>query len=70
MMALAIPLEARILMVVDSYIAMTDDRVYRKARNHEEVVEEIKSLSGKQYDPKVVEVFLELIESENKPIKG
>jgi len=65
-----IPLEARILMVVDSFIAMTDDRVYRKARDHEEAVEEIKSLSGKQYDPKVVEVFLELIESENKPIKG
>jgi response regulator RpfG family c-di-GMP phosphodiesterase len=33
-------------------------------------VEEIKNLSGKQYDPKVVEVFLELIESENKLIKG
>jgi HD-GYP domain-containing protein (c-di-GMP phosphodiesterase class II) len=56
-----IPLEARILTVVDAYIAITDERVYRKARNHGEAIEEIKNCSGTQFDPRVVEVFLEVI---------
>ena len=61
-----IPLGARILMVVDSYVAITDDRIYRKARSHNVAVKEIKKLSGKQYDPKVVKVFLKYIEAERK----
>jgi putative nucleotidyltransferase with HDIG domain len=61
-----IPLGARILTVVDSYIAMTDDRVYRKARSHEEALKELKSLSGKQYDPKIVKAFLKIIKKERK----
>ena len=56
-----IPLEARILTVVDAYIAITDERVYRKARNHEEAVAELKKFSGSQFDPRVVEVFLEVV---------
>ena len=61
-----IPLGARILMVVDSYVAITDDRIYRKARSHKVAVKEIKSLSGKQYDPKVVKVFLKFIKDVQK----
>lgn len=56
-----IPLGARILNVVDSYIAMTDDRIYRKALNHDDVLAELKSLSGKQFDPKVVNVFIDIL---------
>lgn len=54
----AIPLEARILAVVDAYGAMTEDRVYRKAMSHAEAVAELRACAGTQFDPHVVEVFL------------
>lgn len=56
-----IPLGARILTVVDAYDAMTTNRVYRQALNHREAIVELKSQSGKHFDPKVVEIFLEII---------
>ncbi|GAB4580464.1 MAG: hypothetical protein Fur0022_32050 [Anaerolineales bacterium] len=59
-----IPLGARILAVVDSFSAMTDDRVYRRARTREEAIEEITRLAGKQYDPEVVEAFLKVLEKQ------
>jgi putative nucleotidyltransferase with HDIG domain len=55
-----IPLEARILTVVDAYVAITDDRVYRKARNHEQAVQELLKYSGSQFDPRVVEALLKV----------
>jgi PAS domain S-box-containing protein len=57
-----IPLAARILAVVDAYGAMTDDRVYRKAMSHEAAVAELRRCAGTQFDPQVVETFLEVIE--------
>jgi putative nucleotidyltransferase with HDIG domain len=56
-----IPLAARILTVVDAYDAMTTDRHYRKARTHEEAAKELLQLGGKQFDPQVVEAFLEVV---------
>jgi len=56
-----IPLGSRILAVVDSYIAMTDERIYRQARQHEEALEIINQLAGKQYDPAVVKAFAKVI---------
>jgi putative nucleotidyltransferase with HDIG domain len=57
-----IPLISRIIAVADTFDAMTSDRSYRKARSHEEAIEELKRFSGKSFDPKVVEVFLELLD--------
>ncbi|MDD5747849.1 MAG: GAF domain-containing protein [Actinomycetota bacterium] len=57
-----IPLGARILAVADSYEAMTSDRPYRKALSKEEAVAEIKRNSGSQFDSKVAEAFLRLLE--------
>ena len=57
----AIPLGARILTVVDSYDAITDKRVYKEARSHAEAVSELRKHTGTQFDPIVVEVFLENI---------
>lgn len=57
-----IPLGARILAVVDAYDAMTDERVYRKARSHESAVEELENLCGKQFDPEVVKAFIQTID--------
>jgi len=54
----AIPLEARILAIADAFAAMTSDRVYADAMPLEEVLEEIKRCAGKQFDPRLVELFL------------
>ncbi len=56
-----IPLECRILSVVDAFDAMINDRPYRKARTKQEALEELKRCSGTQFDPKLVEVFLKLV---------
>lgn len=61
-----IPLFAKIISVVDSYDAMTSDRAYRKAMKKEEAVEELIRCSGTQFDPEVVNAFLQVIdEKEN-----
>jgi HD-GYP domain-containing protein (c-di-GMP phosphodiesterase class II) len=57
-----IPLEARILAVADAYEAMTVDRVYRGALPVEEAREELRRCAGTQFDPRVVEVFLEALD--------
>ena len=54
----AIPLEARILTVVDSYSAITDRRVYKEASSHAEALSELRKHAGTQFDPHVVTVFL------------
>ncbi len=56
-----IPLECRILSIVDAYDAMTNDRPYRKAKTREEAVAELKACAGAQFDPKLVKVFLEIL---------
>jgi diguanylate cyclase (GGDEF)-like protein/putative nucleotidyltransferase with HDIG domain len=54
----AIPLDARILGVVDAFAAMTSVRPYRAAFSYEEAVEELKRGAGKQFDPNLVKAFL------------
>jgi HD-GYP domain-containing protein (c-di-GMP phosphodiesterase class II) len=51
------PLGARIIFVVDSYDAMTSDRVYRPRLSHEEALAELRRCSGTQFDPLIVEAF-------------
>jgi putative nucleotidyltransferase with HDIG domain len=58
-----IPLSARILAVADVYDALTTDRSYRGAWSHAAARAEIERQSGKQFDPRVVEAFVEVIES-------
>jgi HD-GYP domain-containing protein (c-di-GMP phosphodiesterase class II) len=59
----AIPLSARIVAIADVYDALSARRVYKDAYAHERCVEIIRSESGKHFDPRLVEVFLE-VESE------
>jgi len=59
-----IPLGARILAVADSYDAITSERPYRRAMKKEKALEEIKRCKGSQFDPKVVESFIKISESE------
>lgn len=57
----AIPLEARILAIADAFSAMSSDRSYASALPLEEVLEEIRRGAGKQFDPRLVEVFLPIL---------
>lgn len=56
-----IPLEARIIAVADSFDAMTSDRAYRKGMSQEDAVKEVRRCAGSQFDPAVVEVFIEKV---------
>lgn len=53
-----IPIEARILAVADAYEAMISRRPYREALSQEQAAEELKRCAGSQFDPTVVEAFL------------
>lgn len=54
-----IPLMARIVQVADTYDAMVSDRCYRKALSHEVAAAELRKHEGKQFDPRVIEAFLD-----------
>ena len=53
-----IPLVARIVCCCDAFHAMTSDRVYRKALTHEIAIAELRSCSGTQFDPRVVDALV------------
>ncbi len=55
-----IPIECRILAIVDSFDAMTNDRPYSKAIDAAEATKEIVACRGTHYDPKLVDIFLEI----------
>lgn len=56
-----IPLISRIVAVVDSYDAMAEDRAYRKALSSDAAVKELISNKGTQFDPHIVDVFVEKV---------
>ncbi|HZW49843.1 MAG TPA: diguanylate cyclase, partial [Bacillota bacterium] len=56
-----IPLLSRILAIVDSFDAMTNDRAYRSAMTKVEAIEEIRRNLGTQFDPNIAQLFLNLI---------
>jgi HD-GYP domain-containing protein (c-di-GMP phosphodiesterase class II) len=56
-----IPLGARILAVVDAYIAIRDKRVYSSSHTHEEAIAELRRSSGSHFDPQIVDVFCKTI---------
>ena len=53
-----IPVISRILCIVDSYDAMTQDRSYRKAMSKEAAIIEIRQNAGTQFDPELSEIFI------------
>lgn len=58
----SIPLIARIIAIADTFDAMTTDRPYQKAMSPKYAAEKIRSLTGKRFDPKVVDAFLKAFE--------
>ena len=60
-----IPIEDRILAIVDAFDAMTSNRPYRPAMRMEEAVAELKRCAGTQFDPELVELFTGIIWAAN-----
>ena len=60
-----IPVEDRILAIVDAYDAMTTDRPYRKALSHETAMAELRKHRGTQFDPALVDKFLATVDAED-----
>jgi HD-GYP domain-containing protein (c-di-GMP phosphodiesterase class II) len=60
-----IPLFAAIISIADAFDAMTSDRPYRKALFKEEALRRIARMSGTQFRPELVEIFLELMEKDH-----
>jgi HD-GYP domain-containing protein (c-di-GMP phosphodiesterase class II) len=56
----AIPLEARIVAIADVYEALSSRRPYKSALPHEQCVRQICREGGKQFDPELVTVFLQI----------
>jgi putative nucleotidyltransferase with HDIG domain len=57
-----IPLGSQIISVADTFDAMTANRPYHKGLNSAEALEIIKQESGKQFSPRVVEVFVKIMQ--------
>jgi putative two-component system response regulator len=56
-----IPLGARIIAIADSYDSMTSDRPYRKPLTNGDAKNELLKNAGKQFDPKLVSLFLDVL---------
>jgi len=52
-----IPLQSRLMAIIDVYDALVSERPYKKAFTHEEALDIIKNGSGSHFDPQVVKVF-------------
>lgn len=60
-----IPIQCRILAIVDVFDAMTSDRPYRKALSREAAIAEILKNKGIQFDPKLVDEFIAMMDAKS-----
>lgn len=58
-----IPVGARIVALVDAFDAMTHDRIYRGARSVADALGEIVRLAGRQFDPDLAPLLIEVVQS-------
>lgn len=56
-----IPIQSRIISIADTYDAITSDRTYRKKNTKDEAIKELQRCKGSQFDPHLVDAFIELI---------
>ena len=53
---------ARIIGIMDAYRAMLSDRPYRRSLSPENALEELRKGAGSQFEPRLVEIFIELVQ--------
>jgi len=58
-----IPIESRILAIIDAYDAMINIRPYKGAMSQSDAINELRLYAGKQFDPDLVKTFIEILES-------
>jgi HD-GYP domain-containing protein (c-di-GMP phosphodiesterase class II) len=63
-----IPLGARIVAVLDAWMSMTSSRPFRKALSADDAMREIKKGAGNQFDPVVVDAFVQTLESQGMKV--
>jgi diguanylate cyclase (GGDEF)-like protein/PAS domain S-box-containing protein len=56
-----IPLQSRIIAIVDAYDAMISFRTYRSSKTVDEAVAELRKFAGTQFDPELVEIFIKIV---------
>ncbi len=61
-----IPIMGRIIAVADAFDAMTSERPYRGAKTQEEAIVELQRCSGSQFDPIIVEVFVQYLRAKEE----
>jgi diguanylate cyclase (GGDEF)-like protein/putative nucleotidyltransferase with HDIG domain len=66
----AIPIEARIIHACDAFQAMSSDRPYRPAMPRSWILNEIRTQAGRQFDPRVVDALLQVIEDGEVAVHG
>jgi HD-GYP domain-containing protein (c-di-GMP phosphodiesterase class II) len=65
-----IPLGARLLNIADAFNAIVSDRPYRRARSYEEAYQELRRCAGTQFDPELVEHFIEVVSARDESRRG
>jgi HD-GYP domain-containing protein (c-di-GMP phosphodiesterase class II) len=64
----AISLGARIIALADAYDTITSERSYQRARSAEEAFTVLERCSGAQFDPRLVELFVEALRRRSHPL--
>jgi diguanylate cyclase (GGDEF)-like protein len=59
-----IPIQARIVKIIDAYDAMTNERVYKEVLSKENAIKELEINAGTQFDPNLVSIFIEKVVKE------
>ena len=65
-----IPIRARIISLADAYDAMISERPYREAMTHDEAIEEILKCRGTQFDPEIVDIFIQTFTNKDDDSNG
>jgi diguanylate cyclase (GGDEF)-like protein len=65
-----IPLAARVISVVDAYMAMMADRPYQKARSPQDAVAELQRCAGTQFDPRIVEALIAYLQEQGADLRA
>jgi len=63
----SIPLNSRIIAIIDAFDAMTNDRPYRKALDISQAIDELNNGAGSQFDPRLVSKYIAFFLSEDIP---